>query len=86
MALTPTRAKQATARERVKAFLLANPDGVSKSKLRDEIGGNAGAFRRLLSSMEDCEEIVITDDFNPNWGPTKIVRHFDVVAREKAAA
>lgn len=74
MALTPSKQKQATARERVLAYLKANPGGVSKSKLRDEIGGNAGAFRRLISSMEDREEIVITEEHNPNWGPTKIVR------------
>lgn len=61
-----------TARERVIEILKENPEGLSKSRLRDRIGGNSGAFRRLVQSMEDRGEIVIETIDDPNCGPTRI--------------
>lgn len=63
-----------TARQRALEVLQANPDGMSKSRLREEVGGNAGAFRRLIQSMEDKGEIVVSEEFVPHWGPTKFIR------------
>lgn len=63
-----------TAREKALKALNDHPDGLSKSRLREIVGGNPGAFRRLVQSMEDKNEITITEEDNPNWGPTKIVR------------
>jgi hypothetical protein len=63
-----------TARERVIQTLRENPDGLSKSELRTEIGGNAGAFRRLIQSMIDRDEISVTDEIRPNCGLTKVHR------------
>lgn len=63
-----------TNRQRVIDLLRENPSGLTKSKLREEIGGNAGAFRRLMQSMEDKGEIVVSLEEVPNWGPTKIHR------------
>lgn len=63
-----------TARERVIKLLTENPDGMSKSELRRHIDGNAGAFRRLIASMEDKGEITITEEDRPNCGPTRVVR------------
>jgi hypothetical protein len=73
--------KPPTARERALAALAEHPDGLSKNQLRDLLDVNAGVFRRLIMSMEDKDEITITEEHNPNWGPTKIVR-----AKEAAAA
>jgi hypothetical protein len=63
-----------TARQRVLKALQENPDGMSRSELRKLIGGNAGAFRRLMQSMEDKEEIVVTEETRPTCGPTKVHR------------
>jgi hypothetical protein len=62
-----------TARDRALTFLRQHPDGVSKSELRREIGGNAGAFRRLVASMEDKDEITIHEEHRPSCGLTKVV-------------
>lgn len=74
MALTPSKQKQATARERVLAYLAENPDGASKSRLNRLVDGNKGAFRRLIDSMESLGQVVIIDMMDPDCGPTKIVR------------
>lgn len=64
-----------TARQRaIQALVEAGDKGLSKAQLKEKVGGNAGAFRRLLSSMEDKGEVVVTEEDNPNWGPTKIHR------------
>lgn len=63
-----------TARARALRALGEHPEGLSKSRLREVIGGNAGAFRRLIQSMERKGEIVITEEDVPQWGFTKIVR------------
>lgn len=68
-----TQSKPKTARERVLDALADKPEGLSKSRLRDLVGGNAGAFRRLLRSMEDMDEITITEE-TFSWGPTKMIR------------
>lgn len=76
MASTPSSTKQRTqtARDRALDYLRKHADGVSKSELRREVGGNAGAFRRLIASMEDKDEIVITEEHRPTCGLTKVVR------------
>jgi predicted ArsR family transcriptional regulator len=63
-----------TARQRAIAILRDHPDGMSKNELRQAVGGNSGAFRRLLQSMEDRGEISVTVEDRPNCGPTKVHR------------
>lgn len=63
-----------TARERALQALRDSPNGLSKSELRRVVGGNAGAFRRLVQSMQDKREIVVTEETRPTCGPTKIHR------------
>jgi DNA-binding IclR family transcriptional regulator len=70
----PTKPKANTARERALEVLREHPGGLSKSELRKEIGGNAGAFRRLIQSMEDKDEITITPEHRPTCGLTKVIR------------
>lgn len=67
-----TKAKTKTARERALDALRANPDGLSKSELRKEIGGNAGAFRRLIQSMIDKDEIIVVEEHRATCGLTKV--------------
>jgi hypothetical protein len=69
-----------TARERALKVLDDRPDGVSKSELRKIIGGNAGAFRRLIQSMEDKDEIKIHEEHRPTCGLTKVVTRVNVPA------
>jgi hypothetical protein len=64
-----------TARQRVIEDLrAAGEDGRSKSELRRLVGGNAGAFRRLIQSMLDKEEVVAADELRPECGLTKVHR------------
>jgi hypothetical protein len=63
-----------TQRERTIKILQDNPEGVSKSELRRQLDGNAGAFRRLVQNMQDKGEIVITEENRPDCGLTKVVR------------
>ncbi len=64
-----------TARFRAMEMLReAGERGMSKSQLRVALEVNPGVFRRLIMSMEDKEQVTITEEMNPNWGPTKIVR------------
>lgn len=64
-----------TARERaIEALREAGEAGMSKSQLRQLIGGNPGAFRRLMQSMEDKGEITVTEEAWPTCGPTKVLR------------
>lgn len=67
-----TKTKTKTARERALDALRANPDGLSKNELRQEIGGNAGAFRRLIMSMIDKDEIIVVEEHRPTCGLTKV--------------
>lgn len=70
---TRVSAEQPTARMRaISALRAAGPEGMSKRELRDAVGGNTGAFRRLLMSMEDREEVTIIEEHRPNCGPTKV--------------
>lgn len=62
-----------TARQRALQVLIENPEGVSKSELRKIIGGNAGAFRRLMQSMEDKGEIAVREEHRASCGLTKVV-------------
>jgi hypothetical protein len=74
MSTTETRAP--TRREQAKVILReAGEDGISKSEMRKKLGGNAGAFRRLMQSMEDKEEMTVTEEVWPTCGPTKVLRH-----------
>lgn len=68
------KTKALTARERALQALRDHPDGLSKSELRKEIGGNAGAFRRLIQSMIDREEIIVHEEHRPTCGLTKVHR------------
>lgn len=61
-----------TARERALKALADNPNGMSKSELRKVVGGNAGAFRRLIMSMEDKGEITVHEEYRPTCGLTKV--------------
>lgn len=61
-----------TARERAIKALQENPDGLSRAQLKKEVGGNAGAFRRLLQSMVDRGEVLVREEYRPNCGPTKV--------------
>lgn len=63
-----------TARERAQKALRDHPEGLSKSELRKIVGGNAGAFRRLIQSMEDRGEITVAEENRPTCGLTKIHR------------
>lgn len=66
--------KPKTARERALEALRASEHGMSKSELRKVVGGNAGAFRRLVQSMIDKDEIVVTEENRPTCGLTKVHR------------
>lgn len=70
-----------TARDRALAALRENPDGLSKSELRKAVGGNAGAFRRLVQSMLDKDEIVVSEEHRPSCGLTKVHK----IAEQQAA-
>lgn len=70
----PTKSKPKTARERALDALRDNPGGLSKSELRKVIGGNAGAFRRLVQSMIDKDEITVAEEHRPTCGLTKVHR------------
>jgi hypothetical protein len=72
MPLTEAKQKSKTARERALESLRENPQGMSKSELRREVGGNAGAFRRLIQSMLDKGEILVYEEDRPTCGPTKV--------------
>lgn len=61
-----------TARQRVIEELEAHPDGLSKSQLREAIGGNRGAFRRLIQNMIDRKEITVHEVDRPDCGFTKV--------------
>lgn len=62
-----------TARERALEALRRNPDGLSKSELYRQVGGNTGAFRRLVQSMHDRKEIDIREEERASCGHTKVV-------------
>lgn len=62
-----------TARERALEALRQNPDGLSKSELRRIIGGNSGAYRRLIQSMVDRGEIKVRDENRSSCGLTRVV-------------
>lgn len=67
-----------TARQRALKLLRANAEtGMTKNQLREALEVNPGVFRRLIQSMEDKEEITITEQEVPHWGPTKFVRAAD---------
>lgn len=63
-----------TARQRIIVILKAHPEGMSKNELRQAVGGNSGAFRRLLMSMEDNGEIEVTEEYRSHCGLTKVHR------------
>lgn len=64
--------KTPTARDRAIQALREHPTGLSKSELRKIVGGNAGAFRRLIQSMIDKEEISVHEENRPTCGLTKV--------------
>lgn len=66
--------REETARERALRTLREHPEGLSKNQLREAVGGNSGAFRRLVQSMEDRGEIVVFEEERPNCGLTKVHR------------
>jgi hypothetical protein len=70
--VTMQKLKGPTARERALQALRDHPEGLSKSELRKIIGGNAGAFRRLIQSMIDKKEIAVFEEDRPTCGPTKV--------------
>jgi hypothetical protein len=73
--MTTTEVRQPTARERAIAILEEVGDkGISKSSMKTRIGGNPGAFRRLMLSMEGKEEMTVTEEDWPTCGPTKVLR------------
>lgn len=72
--MNATKEKPKTARERALDALRKAPDGLSKSELRKEIGGNAGAFRRLVQSMIDKDEVVVSEEHRATCGLTKVHR------------
>lgn len=72
--MNATKQKPQTARERALDALRESPDGLSKSELRKKVGGNAGAFRRLVQSMIDKDEIVVSEEHRPTCGLTKVHR------------
>lgn len=75
MATAEKEMKTPTMREQVIAHLQeVGSEGMSKSAMRKRVGGNPGAFRRLMQSMEDKEEITITEEKWPTCGPTKVLR------------
>lgn len=62
-----------TARQRaIAALRAAGEEGLSKAQLREAVGGNAGAFRRLHQSMIDRREVEIREEDRPNCGLTKV--------------
>lgn len=61
-----------TARNRVLNALRDRPKGMSKAELRSVIGGNNGAFRRLIQSMVDREEVIVEEEVRPTCGLTKV--------------
>jgi hypothetical protein len=84
MGVAPPREETSmdTARQRVIKALEEHPDGMSKRQLREHIGGNVGAFRRLIQNMLDRGEITVEEVDFPNWGPTKMHK----LAEEQKAA
>ena len=72
--MNATKTKPKTARERALEYLREHPEGASKSELRRVVGGNAGAFRRLVQSMEDKGEITVTEEHRPTCGLTRVHR------------
>jgi hypothetical protein len=72
--MTAAKTKTPTARERALEALRDSSDGMSKSELRKYVGGNAGAFRRLVQSMIDKDEITVTEEYRPTCGLTKVLR------------
>lgn len=62
-----------TTRERALEVLQDHPLGLSKSELYRHVGGNSGAFRRLVQSMVDKGEINIRDENRASCGHTKVV-------------
>ena len=73
MATAETRAP--TRREQAIAILReVGEDGISKSEMKKRLGGNPGAFRRLMQSMEDKGEMLVTEENWPTCGPTKVLR------------
>lgn len=73
--MTITETRQPTARERAIAILeKVGDEGISKSAMKAKIGGNPGAFRRLMLSMEDRGEMTVTEEDWPTCGPTKVLR------------
>lgn len=62
-----------TARERALEALQKNPDGLSKSELYRHVGGNTGAYRRLIQSMTDKGEIKVRDEDRASCGLTRVV-------------
>jgi DNA-binding IclR family transcriptional regulator len=67
-----THTKPKTARERALDALRESEHGLSKSELRKIVGGNAGAFRRLIQSMIDKGEITVHEENRPTCGLTKV--------------
>lgn len=72
MHTSPAKQRSLTARERALQALEASPNGLSKSELRKKVGGNAGAFRRLVQSMIDKDEITVHEEYRPTCGLTKV--------------
>lgn len=61
-----------TARERAMEALRDKP-GMSKSELYRIVGGNTGAYRRLIQSMQDRGEISIATENRPSCGKTRVI-------------
>lgn len=72
MHTSPATARSITARERALQALRDSDNGMSKSELRKVVGGNAGAFRRLVQSMIDKDEIFVVEEHRPTCGLTKV--------------
>jgi hypothetical protein len=73
--MTTTEVRKPTARERAIAILEeVGEEGISKSAMKTKIGGNPGAFRRLMMSMEDKGEMTVTEEDRPTCGLTKVLR------------
>lgn len=70
-----TEIRKPTARQRAIAILEeVGSTGISKSEMRRRLEGNPGAFRRLMMSMEDKGEMVVTEEDWPTCGPTRVLR------------
>lgn len=70
---TTNTGSTSTARQRaIDALRYAGEEGLSKAQLREAVGGNAGAFRRLLQSMEDKGELFVREENRPTCGLTKV--------------